>query len=279
MVAVAGDVEGRLGHRLEHVEDVLDALVGLEAAQVEQPRLLRAPAAAKRPRLDAQVGDRDVVAGNAHPHEVVARRLRDGQTRGVAVQVAQRHRLERPEEQMAEPAEFVHVQVVVHVVDQGHPRLAQPERGEEGDAVDHLEHHVGVAPDPSPDGPEGPGEHRRAPAAAVYHQVGSQLLDGFCAGIGAGNDRDLVAPGDPAGDLPVQVGAVAAALRMGPVTVHQHEDVERPGVGFRAHETDEPSAVTPPPGRRLWDRAGGPRAASCSRRTPAARRTGRSPRW
>ena len=37
------------------------------------------------------------------------------------------------------------------VVHHGHVRLAQPQRREEGDAVDHLEHHVGVAADPAHD--------------------------------------------------------------------------------------------------------------------------------
>ena len=52
-------------------------------------------------------------------------------------------------------------------------------------------------------------------------------LDLLGARVVAGDDRDAVAPGDPARDLAVQVRAGAAALGVGPVAVGEQQDVPR----------------------------------------------------
>jgi hypothetical protein len=72
VVAVAGDVQHRLGDRLEHVEEQLDPLVLLEPAEVEQPRRRRALGGRERRGLDAEVGDVDAVGGQPELEEVVA---------------------------------------------------------------------------------------------------------------------------------------------------------------------------------------------------------------
>ena len=54
---------------------------------------------------------------------------------------------------------------------------------------------------------------------------GPELLDLRRTGVIARDDRDPMAPGDPARDLPVEVGPGAAALGMRPVAVGEDEDV------------------------------------------------------
>ena len=68
-------------------------------------------------------------------------------------------------DQRGEPAAAAHlgdVVVLVDVVDERHARRAQPppQRREEGDAVDDLEHDVGVAPDAAPARPAPRGRRR-----------------------------------------------------------------------------------------------------------------------
>jgi hypothetical protein len=86
------------------------------------------------------------------------------------------------------------------VVDERHARRLQPERREEGDAVDHLEHNVGVRDEPAPLIPDRPREHGRAPAHPVDREI-AHLLARLAALVAAGDHRDAMAPGEPAGDL------------------------------------------------------------------------------
>jgi hypothetical protein len=68
----------------------------------------------------------------------------------------------------------------MHVVQQRDARRVQPQRGQEGDAVDHLDHHVRVRDQAARLAPDGPREDRAASAEAVDRQV-AQVLPGLGA--------------------------------------------------------------------------------------------------
>ena len=130
--------------------------------------------------------------------------LRDRQERRAPVEQAQRQPLEQPEERQPEAAELPDVELAVDVVDHRHARLAQPQRREERDAVDHLEHDVGVAADAAQHGQDRPREDRARGAHPVHDQPRPVALDALGAGVVAGHDGDLVAPVHPAADLRVR---------------------------------------------------------------------------
>ena len=114
------------------------------------------------------------------------------------------------------------------VADERHPRLAQPQRREEGDAVDDLEHDVGVAADAPQDRPDGPGEDRGATTHAVDDQMLVDVLDARRARVVAGDDRHVVAVACPAGDLGQEVRPRASALRVRPAAIGEHQDSQPP---------------------------------------------------
>ena len=144
----------------------------------------------------------------------------------------QRQALEHPEEQQRRCAGYSpQEELAVHVVHHRHARLAQPQRGQEGDPVDHLEHHVGVAADPA--------QHRhrsRAGRPSRGCPCGGRRAAGRSARPASRpgsrpprRSRD-VPHGHPAADLRVQVRAVAAGVVVRPVPVGQDQDVQ----GLRA---------------------------------------------
>ena len=136
------------------------------------------------------------------------------------------------------------------VVDQRHPRLAQPQRGEERDPVDDLEDDVGVGPEPAHDRPGGAREHRAAASHPVHDEVRRHHLDRRAARVLARDERHLMAPQGPADDVLVDVGAGAAALGVGPVAVGQDQDLQRP-VGGAERVDVQPIRPRPkPPPRR-----------------------------
>ena len=183
-------------------------------------------------RLDAEIGDVEMLGRNADADQVAAGRVGDRQERRAAVQQPERDRLQQPGRQRPEAAELLDVHPLVHVVDERDPRLAQPQRGEEGDAVDHLEHDVRVPADPAAQDRPGGAQEDGAPRAhAVHGEQRTELLAAMCARIFPRDDRHPVPPGHPAGDLAVEVRAGPAPLWMGPVAVGEHQDVPRPRAG------------------------------------------------
>ena len=95
MVAVARDVELRLGDRLEHVEQQLDPLVLLQAPEVEQRRLRGLGPGREQPGVHAAVDDVDALALDSQVDEVLARGLRDREERHARIEQAQRQRSSR----------------------------------------------------------------------------------------------------------------------------------------------------------------------------------------
>ena len=157
--------------------------------------------------------------------DLAGRRLRHRHEACAAIEQPQRQRLEQEgRDPPAPPAHLDLVVATVDVVDQHQSRGAQPERGQESHAVDHLEHHVGVGHQPAPLAPDRPREDCRAPADPVDRQVAVALQ---CRGarVGAADHRDAVARRQPAHYLLAQVRARAPALWMRPVAIRQHEDV------------------------------------------------------
>src|SRR5690349_10066351 len=100
------------------------------------------------------------------------------------------------------------------MVNERHPRLSQPQRRQEYDPVDHLEHHVGVTSEAPDDRPRRARKYRAAAAHAVHDEVGLDLLDRQAAWIGTRDDRDLVAPSRPPGHVGVDVLSSSSTLRM-----------------------------------------------------------------
>ncbi len=90
------------------------------------------------------------------------------------------------------------------------------------------------------------------PPIAVDGQPLVRTGDRLGTGVGPGDDRDPVAPGDPARHLAVQVRARAAALGVRPVTVGQQQDVPRvAGVLGVGHEQREATCVGGPEGTKF----------------------------
>ncbi len=110
-------------------------------------------------------------------------------------------------------------------------------------------------------------------------QVGPELLDLGRALVVAGDDRDLVPPGDPAGDLAVQVRAGPAPLRVGPVPVGEQQDVERGrGTQRRARVPPRSHGTRPIAWLRCGTDARSPPPASSARLCADRGRARRRPR-
>jgi hypothetical protein len=139
------------------------------------------------------------------------------------------------------------VVLLMHVEDEQHARLAQPapERREERDAVDDLEHDVGVAADAAQRRPRRLREDGHPRAHPVDLEPLVRPRDALGAGVGAGDHRDAMPGVDPARDLAVEDRAGAARLGMRPVAIHQDQDVT-PG---RHAGATVPSRVMPSPVR------------------------------
>ena len=160
---------------LEHVEQRLDPLVALQPAEVEQRRLGGAPPRLERPDLHADVVHVDRGRARRRARRCRAPCVRDRLEARARVEPAQRRGLEQERRELPLPAHLRLVVVAVHVVDEHHARHAQPQRREEGDPVDHLEHHVGVGHEPAPLLPDHAREDGRAPAHPVHRQVADPL--------------------------------------------------------------------------------------------------------
>ena len=172
------------------------------------------------------------VLGHPVLEQVAAAGVGDREEGGVAVQQPERERLGEQRGDRARAAQLGHVVVAVDVVHERDARAAQPQRREERDPVDHLEHDVGVAADPVAQArPRRAREDREPRAHTVHGQLRRELLARRRVRVGARDDRDAVAPRHPARHLAVQVRARPAALRMGPVAVREHEDVHAGGDG------------------------------------------------
>ena len=227
VVAVAGDVEVRLGNRLEHVEQQLDALVLLQAPEVEQRRFGRLRPRREKAGIEAEVDDVDALALDAEGDEVLARGLRDREHRDAGIEDLQRHLLEQEGGDAPAEPELGDVVLLMDVEDQQDARLAHPapQRREEGDPVEDLEHDVGVAPEAAQGGPRRAREDRQPRAHPVHGEALVEVRDPLGAGVVAGDHGDPVTPRHPAADLAVEVRAGAAALWMGPVAIGEDEDV------------------------------------------------------
>ena len=209
----------------------------------------------------------------AEPHQVVAGRARDRQNGRVAVEVAKRKGFEHPRQDRPEPPELAPVEIVVHVVHQHHTRLPQPERREERDAVDDLEHHVGVASDAAQHRPDGAGKDRDPAAHAMDHEVGPELLHRLRPRIVPPTTMVTLWPhATQRAICATDLVPLPPLLGMSPVPVRQHEDVQRLGVSRDVHSneasapTGTPVAANRPPGA-----SGGGRAAEriVTRRCPS----------
>jgi hypothetical protein len=77
VVAVAREVEVRRGDRVEHVEQQLDALVLLQAPEVDERRLGRLRPRRQQAGVQAAVDDVDALALDPQRDEILARGLRD----------------------------------------------------------------------------------------------------------------------------------------------------------------------------------------------------------
>ncbi len=142
-----------------------------------------------------------------------------------AVQELQRQRLGQQRGDRALAAELGHVVVAVDVVHERHPRRAAPQRRQERDPVDDLEHDVRVGGQAAAHRPRRAGEDRHARAHVVQLEPGRGARDRLGALVRARDDRDAIAPLEPERDLPEQVRAGPAALRVRPIAVGQQQDV------------------------------------------------------
>ena len=173
VVAVARQVEVGLGDRVEDVEQQLDALVLLQAPQVDECRLGCFRPRRQQAGVQPAVDDVDALAFDPEGHEVLARGLRDRDHRDAGIEDLQRHLLEQEGRHPPAQPEFGDVVVLVDVEDEQHARLAHPapERGEEGNPVADLEHDVGVASEAAQGGPRRAREDREARAHPVHGEA------------------------------------------------------------------------------------------------------------
>ena len=105
-------------------------------------------------------------------------------------------------------------------------------------------------PTPAPRRPRGAREDGQPRAHPVDDQVARRAARARSrARVGAGDDRDPVAPRQPARDLAVQVRAGAAALRVGPVAIGQHRMCMPRGRRYRGCRRRPPTMA--PVHRRL----------------------------
>ena len=228
VIALAGNHQRGLGNALEEIQKNLDALVLLQTPQIEKLRCgrfsaLRTPHSA----LDAEMNDVDLIKRRPmRLRDLTRGGARNRQEPRTPVQEAQRQRLEQQRGEPPLAAHLGHVVVGVHVVHERHARLAQPQRREECDAVHHLQHHVGVAPEPAPDLPDRPREDGGAPAHAVDLQVADALVR-LGTVVTAGHDRYPVSPGEPPGHLSIEVRTGSTGLGMSPIAVGEDQYVQR----------------------------------------------------
>ena len=83
------------GIAVEHVEQQLDALVLLQAPEVDERRLGRLGPGREQARVQPAVDDVDALALDPERDEVLARGLRDREHRHAGIEDAQRHVLEQ----------------------------------------------------------------------------------------------------------------------------------------------------------------------------------------
>ena len=186
---------------------------------------MRARDGDRRERDHTEITHVDVVRCDAEGGDVALGRLGDRQERRAAVQQLQRQRLGQQRGDRALAAELGHVVVAVDVVHERHPRRAAPQRRQERDPVDDLEHDVRVGRQAAAHRPRRAGEDRHARAHVMQLQPGRGARDRLGALVRARDDRDAIAPLEPERDLPEQVRAGPAALRVRPVAVGQQQDV------------------------------------------------------
>ena len=115
----------------------------------------------------------DAVGRQPELEQVVAAGLRDRQERRVAVEQPQRERLGQQRGERARAAHLGDVVVAVDVVHERDARAPQPQRGQERDPVDDLEHDVGVAREPAPQATRAPRAGRRSGACPCGARSGS----------------------------------------------------------------------------------------------------------
>ena len=282
VVAVARDVERRVRDRgSSDVEQQLDALVALEPPEVERARGLGARsrgrsgwAGRSRRRGTRRGCARGRSRARRAPRASLARSSGPGRRdRGSAAGRARAaNAATRPT-----TAELRDVVVLVDVVDERDARRAQPapERREERDAVDDLEHDVGVAAEPAQRRPRRAREDGEPRAHPVDRQA-------------------LVRPGDPLGarvvpamtvtrcpaaiqrdTWPYRIGPGAAGLRDGSSRDPRGSGCGLPGV-MRARRYHRASCRPGPASPRSS------RSCSCSprrpRRSPRAAAEGRATR-
>ena len=160
--------------------------------------------------------------------QLIARGRRDREKRHTPVEQPQRQLLEQRRQYATEtPAELPDVQVPVGMMDESDAGFAQPQRGEEHDPVDDLEHDVGIASEPAQHGPRGAGEDGAAPAHPMHDEVRRDLLNRERPGIGTDDERDVVTRLSPADEVGIDVRAGATTLRVGPIAIGEHEDAQR----------------------------------------------------
>ena len=170
--------------------------------------------------VDVDAVERDPVLG-----DVGGARLRDGDDPRAAIEPAQRKRLQEEGGRAADGPQLAPVVLAVDVMDERDPGDAQPQRRQEGDAVDDLEHHVGVGHEVAGLAPDDVREDRDSHAHPVDGEP-ALLLVGDRARIARGEDRDGMAPVEPPDHLGIEVGAGASSLRVRPVPVGQDQDVQ-----------------------------------------------------
>jgi hypothetical protein len=116
----------------------------------------------------------------------------------------------------------------MYVVHEANVRSAQPQRRQERDPVDHLEHDIGVGNQAAGHGHDRGGKYRR-PASETVDLHSVQLLLGAAAGISGGDHRHAVVGGEELFDLAVEIVTRPAGFWVGPVPVGQNEDVHGAG--------------------------------------------------
>src|SRR5262249_43115502 len=125
-----------------------------------------------------------------------------------------------------------------------------------------------VAPESAPRRPRGARKDGEPRAHAVDDEVVVKAVHGGASGARPGDDRDLVAPRNPARHLPVQVRAGPPALRARPVASGQQQDVHAPGDDIAG--TGDRGPTMPRVKRRLPTAAALLTALALTVSTPAA---------